>query len=421
VVSSVPTRPFLYPPVEYVFGVINLNQGVNIHCREYPSQTARSLALVPNATEVRIEGLFAPRDETGEDGRLDAILIEGVPDFSAILDEEFTMSDYTPEFLASYDPADLWLNVDWFLDDGTVFACWMNAQYIEISYDGSFIDEFPEFLQLVENLNFNLVPYNAPGGPRDPDVTVSPDRLSAPTPLPEATMIGTVNVNRGVNLQLRRTPGTDGESLALIPGGTQLDILVKTEITPSTAAGAPTQPEWLYVEHAQPDGSRLRGWLAGEYLILTLGGRVAELADVPDVPAGEEIPRGGPVTEDGVVLFPSDTGGQAPAAQQQPAAPAQPQIVGRLLIDPGTTLNLRELPEPEALVRVPIPSGATVQVVGRNGSGEWLEVVVATASGDVRGWLSAAFISVTAQGQPYDVGILPITTGEADSFVPTTP
>lgn len=407
-----PTKPGIYPPVEIIFGVVNLNQGVNLQCREYPSTAARSLGLIPNGTELVIVGLFAPRDTTGDIGRTDAILIDGIPDFTPLLDEEFQIANFDAAFLGQFEPENLWLNIDWRLEDGTPFGCWVNAQYVQIDYRNKRIDDIVEYLELVKGKNLELTPYNVPGGPRDPDTFVSPQQVSAPTPLPGAQILATVNVNRGVNLQLRRTPGVDGESLALVPGGTQLTVLAKTTIPPTGNIGEPTIPEWLFVELLQADGTRLRGWISGEYVILTLGGRLITLDDVP---LAETVERGGPVTDEGII--------QPSGANALPTPlPVTPQFVGIMLTDPGISLNLRDQPNETALVRASVPSGSQLTVLGRNGAGTWLNVVVKSPTGDIAGWVAAQFIRVTtAQGVPVEIGQVPIVSGEPDTFNPNAP
>jgi hypothetical protein len=310
------------------------------------------------------------------------------------------------------------LNVDWILEDGTAFGCWVAGRYIEINFDTDRIDETIEFLTLVDNLNFDLVPYNAPGGPRDPNVVVSPQQVSQPTPRPSGDfIIATVNVNRGVNLQFRRTPGVDGESLALIPGGSQLAVFAKVAIPVSGAPGEPTIPEWLYAVFVTPEGLQVSGWISAEYVLLTRAGRLITLDDVPTIPPGSELPAGGFIDPNTGSVMPeaSDvTGGGQPQAPQQ--QPAQTQPIGRLLADPGANVNLRDLPSTDALTRVSMPWDATVLVLGRNGAGDWLNVTFRAEGGDVSGWVASSLVEVTFQGQPVDVATLPITNGEPDTF-----
>ncbi|NJL92248.1 MAG: hypothetical protein HC915_00260 [Anaerolineae bacterium] len=95
-----------------------LNPGVNLQCREYPSVSARSLALIPNNTQLRVEGLFAPRDETGDAGGFaQAIVIETVPDFTPLLTQDqeglpFGVANLPPELLEGLAVGDLWLRRD---------------------------------------------------------------------------------------------------------------------------------------------------------------------------------------------------------------------------------------------------------------------------------------------------------------------
>ncbi|MFP4324311.1 MAG: DUF4397 domain-containing protein, partial [Anaerolineales bacterium] len=400
--NAVPTRPGIFPPVDVIFGVVTLNQGVNLQCREYPTTQARSLGLIPNGTELIVQGLFAPRDTTGDIGRTDAILIEGIPDFTGLLGEENTIMDIPQTTIDTVEREDIWLNIDWPLEDGTLFGCWVNALYIQINFDNERIDETLEYLQLADNRNIDLTPYNVPGGPRDPDVTVNPAQVSQPTPRAAEGILATVNVNRGVNLQLRRTPGVDGESLALVPGGAQLRIIEQTSVPVTGDVGEPTVPEWLFAEFQQADGTRVRGWLSAEFVILTLEGRLVTLEQVP---VAQDITRGGLVTEDDVIL--PEGGGAAPPPPAQTSG-----VQGTLLTDAGTNLNVRAEPNESALVRVSIPNTTPLQVLGRNSAGDWVQISATTGTGPVTGWIRTQFVQLTFNGQPYDVTQLDVTSGE---------
>jgi uncharacterized protein YraI len=412
--------------VDVIFGVVTLNQGTNLQCREYPSSTARSLGLVPNNTELVIQGLFAPRDTTGDlGGRADAILIENIPDLTPLALEDFEITDFPADFVAALDINSFWLDATWILEDGTGFGCWVNAQYVLISYNNRRVQDVNPYLEMVKNRNIDLTPYNIPGGPRDPNVTVSPQQLSAPTPRAGSSIMATVNVNRGVNLQLRRTPGVTGESLALVPGGAQLEVINRTDIPPTGNVGEPEVPEWLYVEYLQPDNIAVRGWISAQYIILTLSGR---LINVAEVPLADTVEAGGFVNADGIVqpdstgltgfAPPGSTGSNAGSAPAAPVAPTTPQIQGVLLIDPGANLNLRDRPSSDGIVRASVPSGAVLIVVGRNGAGDWVDVVFPSPTGDVPGWVASEFVQLSFQNAPYELQTLPITTGEVDSFNP---
>jgi uncharacterized protein YraI len=418
--NAAPTRPGIYPPVLIVFGVVNVNQGVNLQCREYPSSQARSLGLVPSNQSLTIRGLFAPRDETGEIGRTDAIVIEGIPDFSAAQDEDFDFKLPPVGFPSDFDVDALWLNVDWLLEDGTAFGCWVNAQYVQVTLEGKRVETLEDYMGLVKGKNVDLSPYNIPGGPREEGVIVNPAQLSAPTPQAEAPIRATVNVNPGVNLQIRRTPGVTGESLALVPGGAQLTVLGQTTLA-EVPSGGITRPEWLLVQFLDATNITVQGWVAAEYAILTKGGRTFDLAEVPVV---ETIEPGGYLAADGVLVgeitqaVPGAGSQQQVVVPQATAAPATPQIEGRLNITPGQTLNLRDLPRTDGLVRLSLTSEAVLIVNGRNGSGEWLDVSYAGPSGQVSGWVAASFVNLTLQGAPYSLQQVRITTGEADTYIP---
>ena len=65
-VEAATSQPPASPPIQQLDqilrGTINLNQGVNLHCREYPSPEAFSMGLIPNGTTMEIRGYAGPAD-----------------------------------------------------------------------------------------------------------------------------------------------------------------------------------------------------------------------------------------------------------------------------------------------------------------------------------------------------------------------
>jgi len=80
-------------------------------------------------------------------------------------------------------------------------------------------------------------------------------------------------------------------------------------------------------------------------------------------------------------------------------------------------LQLRNQPSATALSLARIPLGTPLAVLGRNGSGTWVEVVFQGQNG----WVSAAFIVLSKNGRPAAIGDLPIANGEPNTFGTGTP
>jgi uncharacterized protein YraI len=79
--------------------------------------------------------------------------------------------------------------------------------------------------------------------------------------------VGTIVLDPGANLRLRRTPDATSESLALIPSGANMLVV-----------GRMANAEWLQVEYDSTPG-----WVASTYVDLTMNGRRVRLEDVPAV------------------------------------------------------------------------------------------------------------------------------------------
>ncbi|NJL92249.1 MAG: SH3 domain-containing protein [Anaerolineae bacterium] len=291
----------------------------------------------------------------------------------------------------------------------------MNAGFVQTNYRADRIQEVVDYLSLVDQEFIGLTPYNVPAGPRGPGTTTN--LVQPPTPVREIIQ-ATVTLNSGTSLQLRRTPSVNGESLALIPNATQLEVLGQFTVEDPADLGTLTIPQWLFVTAEDPStGAGLQGWVAAQFVVLTFRGRLFSLNDVP-VLDGTQV--GGPAVEGAA----SPAGAVAPGAASPAAPVAQPsvdpnQVQGRLLTSPGSELNLRDTPTTEGVVRIGLPAEAVLAVTGRNGAGTWLQVTYLNPTGSpVNGWVSAEFVSLSRNGNPVELGSLPITTGEGDSYVP---
>ncbi len=362
--TQAPVQPVI-PQTQEPTAYVELNPGANLHCRELPGSTRRSLGLIPSGTTLTVIG------------RAGTPL---VPDTG-----ENPTPEPTPEVLAVEE---LWLSVQWNPPTGGYLRCWVNAQYLRVEWKGKLLDTLDELWALPEE------PFNRPGEAVGADV-------APPTPLFNA-VIATVQLDPGVSLQLRRNPQTQAESLDLVPAGAQLEVLGYAEVPSEGLVGQPTDPNWLYVRYRTENGGATIGWVSSQYVALSQLGRSVELTSLPLVDAGEagyyELPGQAP---------------QIPVEQQD--------VAGVANLNPGANLNLRDRPSADGRVVVGIPSGDTMILKGRNGDGTWVQVTYTSAAGDLEGWVATQYLTITRGGQPYDIKGLPIVTGEADTMglVPT--
>jgi uncharacterized protein YgiM (DUF1202 family) len=210
-------------------------------------------------------------------------------------------------------------------------------------------------------------------------------------------IIGTITVDEGRNLQLRRTPGIDGESLALVPSGAQVIVIEKTDIPPKGFVGEPTNPTWLFCRYETESGAVI-GWLNLQFVKLTRRDRPVEIGDVP---VAKEIQRGY-LTGNATVVKP-------------PAAPGIVALVDK--VNAGVNLQLRRDPKADAESLALIPAGTELPVLGRSGDGNWLQVRFA----DKEGWINSQFVSISKSGKPVKIEEITIITGEKDTTTLATP
>jgi hypothetical protein len=243
---------------------------------------------------------------------------------------------------------------------------------------------------------------------------VAADATAVPTSAPEqqvtaAPPAGTVPTARvltdpGVNVHLRQFPGSGALSLALLPSGTQVDVLGRPgeptfppDVT-ATPTGTPfvdpatlLEPgsdldpaeTWLFVQLVAPDGGTVSGWINALFLTTPeLNGRPLRLADLP--------------------LVPANTAGEYNSSFVPTPVPTQPfedQVVATIdQLNPGSNLHLRRNPTPDSESLGLIPAGTQLVVEGVNDTGEWYQV---TFNGTT-GWISSTYVSLTLNGRPYD-------------------
>ncbi len=195
--------------------VFNLDPGVNLKIRRTASQQGETLALIQAGTVMELLGFGV----TGAE----------LPSISAAEDAEWAYIEYTT-------------------DDGGQIMGWVSTLYVQYQWRGDSID-FEE-MEARDLLLFE-------------DETTRGEVGSGVVPLARATVdpfrnqaVATIDIDPGANLQLRRNPSSEAESLGLIPSGTQLIVTARNE------AG-----DWLFVEFED-----VTGWISINFVRLTFNG-----------------------------------------------------------------------------------------------------------------------------------------------------
>lgn len=347
---------------------ILLDPGVNLQLREYPSSQARSLGLAPSGSTVGVNGrVGAPIDLDGDE----------LP----ILDEDGQEIEFVdPATLLEDDRDDLvreetWVNITYDTPDGGQIIAWTNALYLAINApDGT--------QQRLADLP--MIPQNRPGEAIDTAVT--------PPPIPEDSVtVRTVNLDPGVNVNIRRTPERTGEVLVRIPNNTATEFL-----------GLGESGDWAFVRYTTSEGGIVSGWISTQYIIYEFRDREIDLDEMET--------RGLLEIVDEEALRGSISAGVQPAVQPT-RDPTRDAFVASVEIDADANLNLRRTPNVQGEVIERIPSGTQLIIDGRTEDAEWLRTEF---EGQV-GWISSGFVFVTFNGAAVELDEIPIVTIEVET------
>lgn len=363
-VVIVTTTPVPAVPVREdkgIYGEVATDPGVNLKLREYPRDDARTLALAPSGTLLIVEGVKGPAEALAN------VPTTATPGPTATLSAEGVTIEQ------------VWVFVVWQQPDGEITG-WTKAQFLRITRDGLSVASVEKLFA------FPLVPENRFG--------VVNSNLATPIALDVNQIQGTVILDPGVRLQVRRTPSTTGESLGLLDSGTQIVVLQQT-----TVKGADGQPDtiWLFIRHQTGTGT-IDGWVISTFIALTFKGRVFDITEVPST------------TEPPVGSVRGDVAAFVPTAK-----PGVIAIVDK--IDPTANLQFRRQPNAAAESLGLIPAGTELSVIGRNGDGNWLYV----SFNGVEGWVNAFYCTVKKDGKLFKIADLKNQTEQIDIAASVTP
>ncbi len=149
------------------------------------------------------------------------------------------------------DVAEKWAFVEYKSPQGNVVTGWASVEYLQLLLNGR--PAIAASLRALDPSAVRVIGDGATGAIQSADPSDG-DRIDESL----SGIVGEVNVNFDSALHLRRYPDATAESLALIPRGI---VLLLEGVTESSG--------WYRVQY-QGDV----GWVAGEYLILSMDGRV---------------------------------------------------------------------------------------------------------------------------------------------------
>lgn len=368
--TLVPTQP-KPTTVPGILGTVNTNADVNLKIREYPRLDARTLALVPSQTVLTVTGVRGPAAKSLTPGPAGTKLPAGT-------------KTATPTLVATAR-TDVWVFVTWNTSDGGTVTGWVLSSYLDLVNNGKPIGNS----NLDAVLAFTQVPEDTPGEVTNTNIT--------PVAGDSNRVIGTVKTNTGTNAQLRRTPGINGESLALVPAEGQVYVISRTDVKLTGLVGEPKSPTWFFVQFDSA-GSSVFGWMSADFIVLS---RRNKPVDVKEIPVATEITRGFI---------------QGAATSVQP--PPKPGVIATIInVNNGANLQLRRTPDVNAESLGLIPPDTQLDVTGRDGSGTWIQV---SYNGQT-GWVNGQFVKITKNGKKFSVGDIKIVTDQKDTFGTLTP
>lgn len=351
-----------------LWAVVATDEGVNLKLREYPRDDAKTLALAPSGATLEVVGLRGPP----------AAPLRATP-----TDQVRTLPTPTLSY-EGVDPTQIWLFITWTQADGEVTG-WTKANFLRITKDGELVisDDFKEIFK------FPLVP----------ETTFGEVKSGAVTPIASevVSILGTVVVDPGVRLQVRRTPNITGESLALLDNGTEVVVLQQINIPSTGAVGEPSNAVWFFIQFTTNTGS-VTGYVNSDFLRVTRRGRAVDLKDIPETK--EPVP--GQLTGSLATVQPTRQAGLTALVDK---------------IDPNANLQLRRTPNAQGESLGLIPAGTQVQVIGRNGDGNWLFVNF----NGTEGWINAFYVSLSKNGRRVKIEDVTNITTDADIAASITP
>lgn len=363
--AAAPTNPPVAPAVvteePQPTARIALDPGVNLQLRQYPSTDAFSLGLAPAGSVVTVNGR-AGALAANEDGTVNIPLPLqdtpfGDPNFEWV--DPVTQLDPNDED-ADLNPEETWINFTYDTPDGGQVDAWTLALYLDIT------DPDGDRMKLKD---LDTVPSNLAGEARATDMT--------PPPPPENLIIAhVVGIQPGANLNIRRTPDTQGEVLGRIPAGSAAEV-----------EGIGQSREWLFVSYQPGEGGVYTGWVSIEFVEFEVRGESISLEDLFIRGILDEVDE---ETRTGSV-----SAGATQAAGSAPTPdPVRNAYVAEVQLNPDANLNLRRTPDVQAEVLVRIPDASQVIVEGRTEDAAWLR----TSYEGIEGWIASDFVSVTFNG-----------------------
>ena len=226
-----------------------------------------------------------------------------------------------------------------------------------------------------------------------------------------------VNLNRGVNLQLRQYPHIEALSLGLAPGDTTLIVLGRRGITEYYGEEPADEPvdmsdfdsdpaeglerwqdlepadTWLYVTYLTPDGGTIDAWVSALYLqVSDEDGEPQRLADLE--------------------MIRQNQAGLSRATSIGPPQPVERVGAYAFNLNAGVSLNIRMANDVSSENLGQVANGDSLRLIGLDEADEWAFIEYdAMDNVIISGWVSTQYVQILLDGRPTSLE----TVREADA------
>ncbi len=355
------------PTTEGPTARVLLDPGANLQLRLYPSREAFSLGLAPSGTILQVNG------RAGEPvPAFDTTATPLPPNATPFVDPVTLLAE--GEDLV---PADTWLNVTFDTPDGGTITAWVNALYLNLHNSRN----RPLALR-----DLATIPSNRAGQAVD-------TAMEPPSPRENVTTAIVTNLDPGVRTHIRRIPSTAGESLALVPAGTQMEFVGVTEAR-----------DWDFVRYQAPQ-STVTGWISNNYVTLQRNGQSVtfdRLMELGELSILTEDQRGSVVTT-----------GQA---QPSVADSLRNVVAGTVFnLNADANLHFRRNDNDQSESLALLPNGTQIIVSGRSPDDTWLQATY----DNQQGWVASQYVQLSFNGQPFELASLPVIDTSTPTPSPT--
>jgi len=347
--TAIATAPFAATLPAMPHAVIAVDADSALHLRQYPSDQAMSLGLLPPQSEILVLGRRGPTVLQAGDISYLPVDLSGY--------EHDPAADLPPT--SDLAAADTWLYVLYSTEDGGSLYGWVNALYLQVYDAAGERQRLASLATVKQNQAGNT--YNT---------------VARPPALSDSVSARVISLNPGILLNLRMENSPNAEVISQLAPGTELGFF-----------GLDGSEDWAFIELVMDNGNILRGWVSTGYIDLLLHGSPITAATLRELDASALQRISGSMSGSITPAQAADSDDGMPLAG----------IVGEVNVDENSALHLRLYPDEESESLNLVPPGARLQISGMTNNRQWYRVSYRQETG----WVAAAYVLLSLDGQRY--------------------